>query len=155
MAEHLRTTLARLRKFFKDRRSSPRRKVRFNVSVAVVAERDRHKQTSNKTLAHASSQTASARLEGYTQDISRNGMALVMPTVRIGDQYLTGTDCLLQITLKLPDAEIAFRAAPVRYEKLDATEGHDDGNHTAYIIGVRILEMDEGDRSLYIAQLQA
>lgn len=145
MAEHLRTALARLRKFIKDRRSSPRRNVRFDVSVAVVSERAHHQASSRAA--------AGARLEGYTQDISRNGMALVMPTVRIGDQYLTGTDRPLQITLKLPDAEIVFRAAPVRYEKLDATEGRDN-NHTAYLIGVRILEMDEQDRALYLAQLQ-
>jgi len=141
MAEHLRMALARLRKFVKDRRSSPRRKVRFNVSVAVVTESARHRQPSG------------ARLEGYTQDISRNGMALVMPAVRIGDQYLTGVDRQLQITLKLPDAEITFRAVPVRYEQLDATE--QNNKQTAYLIGVRILEMDEEDRALYLAQLQS
>lgn len=140
MAEHLRTTLSRLRKFVKDRRSSPRRKVRFAVSVAVVSAPARQQQT------------PSSHLEGYTQDISRNGMALVMPSVRIGDQYLTGTDKLLQITLELTDAQITFRAAPVRYEQLDAVEG--DTKRAAYLIGVRILEMDEADRTLYLAQLQ-
>ena len=81
-------------------------------------------------------------VEGYTKDISESGLALVVPSLRIGDTYLTDSKCKLRIVLlNLPTGEVEIEAAPVRYEELEGGAGH--------LIGVRITRISEDDRARF------
>ena len=119
--------LKRLRQFIGDRRKSPRllaqRKARLVFSVTMQGQDDRSR---------------SMPVEGYTRDISETGLALVVPSLRIGDTYLTDAKCKLRIVLlNLPSGEVEIEASPVRYEELDEGAGH--------LIGCRIIRIKDED----------
>lgn len=130
MPERLRDIASRLRAFLGSRRHAPRRHARLRASVSLLDAKPR---------------ANSAALEGHTRDVSANGLAVILPAIRIGERYLTGDSHLLRITLRLPDASIQIQGVPVRYEHLDE-EGAEE---TGYLIGVRIKEMSDQDRALF------
>ena len=138
ISNSIRSVTARLREWVGDRRLSPRlkaqRKVRLLFSISLLDE--------------AKTDQSRARLlplEGHTRDISRTGLALVVPTIRIGDRYLTDEQCTLRIVLlDLPTGQVELKAVPVRYRQLDETEGV-----IGHLIGVRITEMSKGDRERF------
>jgi len=87
-------------------------------------------------------------LDGYTLDVSMTGLALIVPAIRIGEHYLAASDHKLHIKLELPAGPVEMKVATARYESLE-----DD---TGYIIGARILEMSDADRTSfqkYVAKL--
>ncbi len=134
MSEFLRSLLGRLRGYAGDRRNA-RRSVRLPLSVSPV---DTHKRTNGRRTLPT--------LEGYTKDISNNGLALVLPAIRIGEHYLVGEDRTLQIVLELPSGPIPMQAMSTRYERLD--EG---GSEHGYLIGVRITRISDQHRETLLA----
>jgi len=80
-------------------------------------------------------------LDGYTLDVSVTGLALIVPAIRIGEHYLAGGDRKLHIKLELPSGPIEMKVASVRYESLE-----DD---TGYLIGARIVEINDSDRKSF------
>jgi hypothetical protein len=124
MPELLRSIAGRLREFVGNRRHAPRYATRVAVAVAPPFA-----------------------LEGYTRDLSANGLAVVLPAIRVGGRYLAGENATLRLTLKLPEATIQLRAVPARYEKLE-------GEEAGYLIGLKITELDERDRALYAEHLR-
>lgn len=123
----------RLREIVADRRNSPRRRAQrqarllFNVSVLSDGDRERRTQT--------------IPLVGFTRDISETGLALIVPSLRVGDRYLVDEGCTLRVVLvDLPTGEIEIYATPRRYEELQGAE-------TGHLVGVEITEMSEIDRS--------
>ena len=91
----------------------------------------------------------SLKLAGYTRDVSATGLALVVPSIRIGGQYITGENRTLEITLKLPTGVIKVKATPVRYSPLEQ-----DAADTGYFIGVQIVLMSNEDRARFDAYLE-
>lgn len=67
---------------------------------------------------------------------------MIVPAIRIGEHYLAGADRRLYLKLDLPNGPVEMKVASVRYESLDET--HDE---TGYLIGARIVEMDDADRA--------
>lgn len=133
MPERLRTLVNRLRRFVGERRHAPRRAARLAVSVSLAPRE-------NGARSHAP-----RALEGHTCDVSATGLGLVLPSVRVGDRYLTGEGRTVHVRLELPDGEVHLRAVPMRYERLE--EGDECG--AGYVVGVHILEMDAPDRALF------
>jgi PilZ domain len=129
MTERLRAIASRLRRLVGERRRHLRYKVRLAASVVLLG---------------AKGEAATKPLEGHTRDVSACGLALVLPAVRVGDRYLAGEAQTLGVTLRLPAATVRLRGTPSRYERLD-----DEGAGTAYLIGLRITEMDERDRAAF------
>lgn len=77
---------------------------------------------------------------GYTVNVSKHGLALVLHAQNIDEQYLMGAEGSLSIELDLPNGlSLEIHATPVRYEKLD--EG--------YLIGAQISRMKDRDREIY------
>lgn len=76
------------------------------------------------------------KLVGHTRNISETGLAFIVPTLRIGDQFARVIGSRLRITLYLPSGHVEIRATPVRYERLPPTDAE-----RGYLIGVRITEM--------------
>lgn len=79
-------------------------------------------------------------LEGYTRNLSETGLALIVPSLHFGGQYLNVVGSTLHICLELPGGNVPIRATPVRCERLD-----DNGRETGYLIGVRITEMNDSE----------
>lgn len=88
-------------------------------------------------------------IEGHTRDLSATGLALIVPTIRAGEHYLTGEGRRLSVTLDHPQGPLLLQAVPVRYEQLDESEAE-----TGYLIGARITEMSDADRARFNAYLE-
>lgn len=142
MPELIRSIAGRLREFMGNRRRAPRYVTHLEVGLALSVS-----VPGANASARAAGQTL--RLAGYTRDISASGLALIMPAIRIGGQYITGENRTLQIILKLPTGVIEVQATPVRYSPLE-----EDGTDTGYLIGVQITEMSDQDRARFNAYLE-
>ena len=140
--ELTRSIVSRLRKYMGDRRHAKRRKARLQVSVSVGSPA--------KGLVGIRKINS---LAGHTLDVSPNGLALIMPAIRIGEQHLIGENRTLNVTVELPSGPVEMKVAPIRYEALD-----EHPTETGYLIGVRITEISDVDRATfaaYVANLPA
>jgi hypothetical protein len=152
MPELMRSLVARLRTHFGNRRKARRfrRSVSFSVSLFDP-------KLTREQLEHA------PYLEGATLDLSTSGLGLVVPAIRINERYLTAPDQLLHLLLELPSARIEMQVAAVRYEQLEREEGATAAAAAAvaattarsYLIGVRIADMSDGDRTRFNDYLQS
>jgi PilZ domain len=145
MPELIRSIAGRLREIVGNRRRAPRYLTHLEAGLALSISLSHAKPGGQATTAAAGQ---SLKLAGYTRDISATGLALVVPTIRIGGQYITGENRTLEIILKLPSGTINVKATPVRYSPLE-----DDGTDTGYLIGVQIIWMNNEDRALFDAYL--
>lgn len=137
MPEMIRSLTARLREFIGNRRRAPRYSARlsFNLSISEA----RGPNGNNRRL---------ATIAGHTADVSSSGLGLIVPAIRIGDQYLTGEARALRLALEIPETTLQLRVLPVRHEHLSVEEGG------GFLIGVRILEIGVEDRAAYLAHLK-
>ncbi len=83
-------------------------------------------------------------LKGHTLDISDTGIALVVPAIRIGEHYLVGDDRKLHVQLELSNGPVELTVVPVRYESLG-----DYGEESGYLVGAKIVELNEADRARF------
>lgn len=88
-------------------------------------------------------------MPGFLRDISKTGLALVVPSVNFGDRFLTDGYCEMRIMVELPNGAVNIQAAPVRYDKFDEPQ-----NDCAYLVGARILRMTELDRKSLAHHIQ-
>jgi hypothetical protein len=121
-----------------NRRRVIRRKVRLPVSVSLV-----------DTKTPADSDHAPLSVLGYTRDISANGLALIVPSIALGNDALASGKHQLRIILALPVGDVEMRATLVRHEHLDENEPE-----IGYLIGVSISEMSEHELDLYLEYLR-
>jgi hypothetical protein len=141
MPELIRSIASRLREIVGNRRSAPRYLTHLEAGLALSISLPHAKPGSEKA-------GQSLKVAGYTRDVSATGMALIVPTIRIGGQYITGENRTLEIVLKLPTDQITVKATPVRYSPLE-----DDATDTGYLIGVQIIWMSNEDRARFNAYL--
>jgi hypothetical protein len=87
-------------------------------------------------------------LDGHTLDVSSTGLALIVPAIRIGEHYLTGSDRRLHLKLELPGGPVEMIVTPVRYESLDENQ-----EESGYLIGASISEMVDSDRASFEAYM--
>ena len=146
MPELIRTFANRLREIMGNRRRAPRYVAHLEAGLALSVS----VPSSKVSPEEAERLGRSLKLAGYTRDISTTGIALIVPSIRVGGQYITGENRTLQIILKLPTGAVEIYGTPVRYSPLD--EG---GADTGYIIGVQITTMSEQDRSLFNAYIES
>ena len=140
MAEFIRSIASRLREFVGNRRRAPRYRVRLEAEIALSA-------SVAKTGAQVSEQ--SLKLTGYTRDISMTGLALIVPAIRTGGNYITGEGRRLQIMLNLPSGPVEIYGTPVRYAPLE-----EDAADTGYLVGVQIERMSDKDRERFNAYVE-
>ena len=135
-----------LRDYVTERRSARRRNARFaaripfNVSVA---------DPKGVVVTGAAGAKPPASLAGRTRDLGEHDLNLVVPSIRIGGDYITLKENRLSIKLELPSGVVALIATPARFEQLDG-ESAGEG----YLVGVRIEEMSAPDRERYAAYLR-
>ncbi|MEP6570937.1 MAG: PilZ domain-containing protein [Acidobacteriota bacterium] len=135
MAEFTRTIVSRLRQYLGDRRHSNRQRVRLELSLSLAS--------ATKGL-NGTRRVVS--MDGYTVDMSANGLALIVPQITLGEHHLVGENRSLNVTLQLPDGPVEMQAAPVRYERIE-----DNESGTGYLIAVKIVGMPEDDRAKFAA----
>jgi hypothetical protein len=88
-------------------------------------------------------------LVGFTRNLSETGMTLLLPSMRIGNAYLTDAESYLEVKLELPGGAVAIRTASVRFEQLPRREAG-----CAYLLAVRIVNMQNDERDRYVAYLK-
>src|SRR6185295_8979816 len=133
MAEFARTIVSRLRQYVGDRRHSTRQRVRLNLSLSLAPAT----KNLNGTRRINS-------LEGYTVDVSANGLAFIVPQITLGEHHLVGENRGLNVKLELPEGPVEIEASPVRYQRLE-----EDHAETGYLIAVKIIRMPDDDRARY------
>ena len=134
MSELVRSITARLRQYFRDRRGAKRYPARLSCHVEFA-----------KSGVTANGSQRRPSIVGHTHDISADGMALVLPAIRIGEHYLAGEDRQLRVRLELPGEIIEILAVAVRYDRLA-----EDEQGTGYVLGASITMMAENDRAHYL-----
>src|ERR1044072_4181046 len=130
MSELPRRIVSQLRRFIGNRRHSKRVRTRLAFTLGLSDPRVSMNGTRRMP-----------GLSGYTLDVSSTGLALIVPAIRIGEHYLAGADRKLYVKLELPGGPVEMRVVTVRYENLEDGSG--------YLIGARILEISDADRSSF------
>ncbi len=126
-----------LREYVTERRNARRRGARYSARIPF-----------NVSIAGTTS-ARGATLTGRTRDLGEGDLNLVVPSIRIGGDYITLKENRLAITLELPTGAVNLIASAARFEQLEgeaAAEG--------FLVGVRILEMSAADRERYTAHLR-
>ena len=118
-----------------DRRRSKRRTVRLPFTLSITS--------STKAL---NGTRRVSTLNGHTLDLSAGGLALIVPSITLGEHHLVAENRRLDVKLDLPTGSVEMKATPVRYESLDEHE-----TETGYLIAVQIAEMTEEDRAKFAA----
>lgn len=131
---HIKDSITKsLRKFIVNRRRAARRKAQRKARLVI-------------NISLAAGGQSSVPHEGYTRDLSEDGLAIIVPSLSVGGRYLTDADCTLRVVLlELPTGPVDIYAVPVRYEQLGG-----DGAETGHLIGLRITTMSDADRVRYI-----
>lgn len=135
MPELIRSVVSRMRIYVKDRRRSPRLRVRLLFSVSVC------RQPNGNGLAQRG-----RPLKGHTRDLSMHGLALNVPQIHVDGHHVAAGGSELELRLELPGGAILMRVVPKRYERLEEPE-----LGCAYLVGVRIMHIEEEDRQRYLA----
>jgi len=120
--------------YVKDRRRSPRLRVRLLFSVSVCPSPNGNGSHRERVL------------KGHTRDISANGLALNVPQVHLDGYHLAAGERELQLRLELPGGPISMLVNPRRYERLEESE-----LGCNYLIGTQISQIDDEDRRRYLS----
>lgn len=132
--EFARSVVSRMRKFVGERRRSRRQQVRLPFTIFVSGGA----KSLNGTIKRSS-------INGHTLDLSESGLALIVPSIRLGEHHLVGENRNFTVRLELPRGPVEIQVVPVRYEALD-----EDGGETGFLIGVRIIGMADTDRAALV-----
>ena len=128
--------LKRVRRFIGDRRNATRRPAHRKARLVF-----------SLTMTGGDARARTMPVEGHTRDISESGLAIIVPSLRVADTYLTDSQCTLRIVLlNLPTGEVEIEGTPVRHEELSEGKGH--------LIGVRITGMSDNDRARLVEFLK-
>lgn len=133
MSEFPRRIVSGLRRFIGNRRHCKRVRARLSFTLSLTDPR-----------VSSNGARRLPTLNGHTLDVSSTGLALVVPAIRVGEHYLTGSDRRLHVKLDLPGGSVEMLVTPMRYESLDENQ-----EETGYVIGARISEMADSDRASF------
>jgi hypothetical protein len=131
----LREIATRFTRVIAERRAAPRKKVSAAIRVRLAP--------SNLNIGHIKA-SEKLSLSGSTYDVSSCGVGLILPSIRINENYLVGQDRLLVVEMDIHDRTIVMKAIGRRYEEI--------GEHLSirkFIVGVEIVDMTETDRAAY------
>ena len=135
MPELIRSVVSRVRVYFKDRRQSPRLRIRLLFSLSICRDANANGSARQGHI-----------LKGHTRDISAHGLALTVPQVHLDGYHLAAEERQLQLILELPNDLVSMIVVPARYEMLDeAALG------CRYLIGAQIRQISDEDRERYLS----
>ncbi|HEX9959452.1 MAG TPA: PilZ domain-containing protein [Pyrinomonadaceae bacterium] len=135
MSDVIRKFISRLNLSFVENRSA--RRFNLQVPVRITIEPD---EANGKLTTRRESLSAS----GETKDLSKSGIAFIVPSIRLREYYLVGENRRLQAELDLPNGKIRMQIVGVRYEQIGI---HD--STVNYLIGAKILFISPLEREIY------
>jgi hypothetical protein len=133
MSERARSLVSLLRRLLGDRRHGKRQRARLAFTLSLASP-----------LNKLNGARKSAALKGHTRDVSVNGVALIVPSILLGEHHLIGENRKLNVKLELAQEMVEMKVVPIRYESLEEHE-----TETGYLIGARIVEMSKTDRERF------
>lgn len=95
----------------------------------------------------ASPMQSPSHMEGFTCNVSGTGVALIVPSVRLGERDLTDEHSQLQVKLELPTGAVIMQAVPMHYKPLEDQRG--------YVLGIRVIDMSDEDCLRFIKYLRS
>ena len=131
----IRSLVTKITGLIAERSHSPRRKCEAPVKISF--------EPLNMSGIHISS-TDGVFMSGETVDVSRTGIAFMVPQIRIKENYLVGHERVLNVEVDLPGGKVRMRVIGRRYER--------EGIHVSderYLVGAEIVEMSKPDRDIY------
>ncbi len=135
MPELIRSAVSRVHLYFKDRRQCARLRTRLVFTISIVQPANGNRGS-----------RATPCLKGHTRDISSDGLALLVPQICLNGHHLATGGQELEVRLESgSEAPIRMLVVPRRYERLEEAE-----LGCAYLIGARIVKLDEADRLRYL-----
>lgn len=84
-------------------------------------------------------------LKGVSRDLSESGIAFVVPSIRVKENYLVGANNPLRAELDLPNGKVEMIVLGQRYEQI--VDEH--STIVKYLVGAKILQMTDGNREIY------
>jgi hypothetical protein len=93
---------------------------------------------------HSREQARAACIFGETVDISRTGIAFLVPSIRVKEKYLVGHERELNVEIDLPTGKVCMLVLGKRYEKV--------GVHISterFLVGAHIISLAGEDRENY------
>ncbi len=109
----------------------------YAVPIKLTFEPDRNTGNLRMPLNNLS-------ITGETKDLSHTGIAFVVSSIRLKENYLVGEGRTLNAELDLPNGKVKLQIVGQRYEQI--------GEHISvsqYLIGAKILFMTEDARETY------
>ena len=135
---------ALLRDYVTERRGARRRSARYAARIPFNVSVSDPKRSSG-----AAGGNPAPSLAGRTRDLGEGDLNLVVPSIRIGGDYITLKENRLSIRLELPGGAVSLIATAARFEQLEG-----EGGGEGFLVGVRIEEMSDDDRERYAAHLR-
>jgi hypothetical protein len=114
----------------------------YEVPIRVWIEPDRTTGRLQKPVEHLS-------ISGQTKDMSKTGIAFIVPAIRLREYYLVGERRTLNAEIDLPSGKIQMQIVGQRYEQV--------GKHISearFLIGATIIRIDATQREAYEEFLQ-
>ena len=130
----IRELVSKLTNVITERRASVRRKFNVPVKVWIKPEANSLFKSPYREL----------YLSGETYDLSQTGLAFLVSSIRIKEDYLVAPDRVLNVELDLSGKKLRMEIVGRRYERV--------GIHLSterYLIGAEIVHMEEEDRRSY------
>lgn len=81
---------------------------------------------------------------GETRNLSETGIAFVVSSIRVEENYLVGEGRMLNAEIEFPEGRISMQVMGRRYEPIANSDGT-----SRYLIGASIEKMSEGHRHIY------
>ncbi len=125
-------------------------KINGSLSESMVSSRRRHTAPvkiwfePEINSERARELARSACILGETYDISRSGIAVIVPSIRYKEKYLVGHELTLNVEIDLPTGKVHMKVMGKRYEKVGteiATE--------RFLVGANILSLTGVDKENY------
>jgi hypothetical protein len=123
--------------------SPPRQGFSFPMTVSVEPDGKAGSLRKRET-GRLVAQEEPPKFNGETKDFSNDGIAFIVPFIRLGENYLVGEGRTLNVIVTLPNGNVAMQVVGQRYEQV--------GQHTSlpkYLVGAKITIMSSRDRNLY------
>ena len=131
----IRKLVSKFSKSITERVVSPRKS--YEVPIKIWFESDRN-------TGRLKTPVESMFITGETRDLSRSGIAFIVPAIRIHENYLVGQDRALHAELDLPNGKVGMEIVGRRYEQV--------GQHIStarFLVGAQITQMSKEDREAY------
>jgi hypothetical protein len=135
MSDVIRKFISKLNLSFVENRSARRYNLQVPVRITIEPDEANGKLTTRRESLSAS---------GETKDLSKSGIAFIVPSIRLREYYLVGENRTLRAELDLPNGKIRMQIVGVRYEQIGI---HD--STVNYLIGAKIVFISPLEQEIY------